>query len=94
MFQDDVKENIKEGAEKVKDVIEEDIWGSIQDFLNLGFHFGEGNSQIHLTVGALLLVIFAFLFTSGILRWIRGLVTKKMDRENELKFVSIFKFNP
>lgn len=92
MFQEDVKDNIKEGAEKVKDVIEEDIWGSIVDFLNYGFHFGKGDNEIHLTIGALLLVIFAFVFTSGFLRWIRGLITKKMDRENELKFISIFKF--
>lgn len=90
--QKEVKEQVKESAEKVKDVIEEDVWGTIQDFLNLGFHFGEGDDAIHLTVGQLLLVIVAFVLTSVVLRWIRGLITGKMDKENELKFVSIFKF--
>ena len=37
MIQEDVKETVREGAEKVKDVIEENVWGTIQDFLNFGF---------------------------------------------------------
>lgn len=82
----------EEVSDKVKEVIEEDIWGTFLDFLNLGFHFGQDNNRIDLTVGGLLLVIIAFILTSAFLKWIRKLVTRKMDTENELKFKSIFKF--
>ena len=92
MIQDSVKETVKEGAEKVKDVIQEDIWESIKEFLNYGFHFGSDKQPINLTVGHLLLVIVAFIVTTVVLRLVRSLITRKMDTENELKFKSIFKF--
>ena len=92
MIQEDVKETVKEGAEKVKDVIEENVWGTIKDFLNLGIHFKTGNTPIDFTVGHLLLVILAFIVATAALRLIRSFITRNMDLENELKFKSIFKF--
>lgn len=92
MIQEEVKETVKEGAEKVKDVIEENVWGTIQDFLNLGIHFKTGNTPIDFTVGHLLLVILAFIVATAALRLIRSFITRNMDLENELKFKSIFKF--
>jgi len=92
MIQDEVKETVKDGAEKVKDVIEENIWGTIQDFLELGIHFKTGNTPIDFTVGHLLLVVFSFIVATAALRLIRSLITRNMDLENELKFKSIFKF--
>ncbi len=92
MLQEEVHEKVKEEVDKVKDVIEQDIWGSILDFLNMGLHFGEGNKAIHVTIGQLLLVIIAFILASVVLRWIRHLVTRKMQQEDALKFTSIFKF--
>ena len=92
MIQDEVKETVKDGAEKVKDVIEENIWGTIVDFLELGIHFKTGGTPIDFTVGHFLLVIFSFVVATVALRLIRSLITRKMDLENELKFKSIFKF--
>lgn len=79
-------------AEKVKDVIENDIWGGVKNFLNLGFHVGEGQDSVNLTIGLLLLSILAVLLTSVLLRWIRKLVTINMNLEDKNKFTSIFKF--
>ena len=40
---------IQEGKvkDKIEEVVTEDIWGSIKKFLDLGFHFGEDQNQIH-----------------------------------------------
>lgn len=83
---------LQEEPNKVKEIIEEDIWGSVQEFLNLGFHYGEGENSIHITIGLLLLVLIAFAVTSFVLKWLRRLFTRKMEREDELKFISVFKF--
>lgn len=64
----------------------------LKDILDWGIHIGEGDKGIHLTVGLLLLLLFSLLLTSVILRLIRVFVTRKMDREDSLKFVSIFQF--
>ena len=83
---------MQQKAEKVKEIIEEDIWGSIQDFLELGFHFGSGDKQIHITIGLLLLLFAAFVATSFILKWLRYLFTRKMEVDDKNKFISVFKF--
>ncbi|WP_031427776.1 mechanosensitive ion channel family protein [Flavimarina sp. Hel_I_48] len=88
----EVQENIKEGAEKVKDIIQEDIWSTISKFLNLGYTLGEGENPIRLTIGGVLLVIVSFLVASLLLRLIRSFITRNMERNDELKFISIFKF--
>ncbi|NND63217.1 MAG: mechanosensitive ion channel [Flavobacteriaceae bacterium] len=78
--------------EKISEVVKEDIWGNIKEFLDIGFHFGEGENAVHITIGLLLLVAFAFFTTSFVLKWIRRLATRKMDETDSLKFVSVFKF--
>ncbi|WP_036379316.1 mechanosensitive ion channel family protein [Muricauda sp. MAR_2010_75] len=83
---------MQDGAKEIKKIIEKDIWGSIKDFLDLGFHIGTGEKAIHLTVGLLLLLTFALFATNFILKWLRHLLTRKMEREDKQKFVSIFKF--
>ena len=47
---------MQDGAEEIKEILEEDIWGSIKEFLNLGIHIGEGEKSINLTIGLLLLL--------------------------------------
>lgn len=64
----------------------------LKDILDWGIHIGEGDKGIHLTLGLLLLLLFAILLTNILLRLVRGIVTRKMDREDTLKFVSIFQF--
>lgn len=79
-------------AEKIKDIIEKDVWGSILEFLNLGIRIGEGDKAIQLTVGLLLMITAAFIITSFVLQWMRQIFTRKMVQDDKLKFISIFKF--
>ena len=79
-------------GEEIKEIIEQDVWGSIKEFLNFGFHIPAGEGEIHLTVGLLLLLISAFLITSYFMKWLRKFLTRKMERDDKLKFVSVFKF--
>mgnify|MGYP003634622129 CR=1 FL=1 len=83
---------IQDKAEKVKEIIEEDIWGSIKDFLELGIHFGKGEKEINITIGLVLLLFVAFVVTSFILKWLRYLFTRKMEIDDKNKFISVFKF--
>tara|TARA_R110000796_G_scaffold35017_1_gene89959 strand:+ start:46735 stop:47619 length:885 start_codon:yes stop_codon:yes gene_type:complete len=83
---------IQDKAEKVKEIIEEDIWGSIKDFLELGIHFGKGEKEINITIGLVLLLFVAFIVTSFILKWLRYLFTRKMEIDDKNKFISVFKF--
>lgn len=79
-------------GEEIKEIIEQDVWGSIKEFLNLGFHIPTGEGEIHLTVGLLLLLLSAFFITSYFMQWLRKFLTRKMLQEDKLKFVSVFKF--
>tara|TARA_R110002020_G_scaffold293535_3_gene509037 strand:- start:6696 stop:7619 length:924 start_codon:yes stop_codon:yes gene_type:complete len=92
MQQEQIGDKVNVDVDKVKDVIEQDIWGSILDFLDLSIKIGHGEKPITFTVGQLLLVIIIFIVTSVVLRGLRSFITRKMDKENELKFISIFKF--
>jgi len=83
---------IQENTEKIKEIIEDDVWGAIKKFLDLGYQFGEGEKSIHITVGLLLLLTLAFILTSTILQAFRRFFTRKMEAEDKLKFISIFKF--
>lgn len=82
----------EEVKEKIAEVVKVDIWGSIKSFLNYGFHWGEGDDKIHITIGLLLLVMATFMLTSYVLVWIRKIYTRKMTETDTRKFVSVFKF--
>lgn len=81
----------QEGNE-IKDFVERDVWGTLQDILNWGLHLGEGNNSIHVTLGLLLLLTIAIITTNFLLKLLRRLFTRKMNHEDRLKFISIFKF--
>lgn len=82
----------QDDTDKLKDIIEKDVWGSIQEFLNLGLHFGEGDKSVHITIGLLLTITIAFIITSFVLKWMRMIFTRKMNQDDKLKFISVFKF--
>jgi len=77
---------------KLRSIIENDIWGKIQEVLNWGFHFEVGDKQIHLTIGLILLIVGVYAATRILLKWLRRLLTRKMNEEDKLKFISVFKF--
>lgn len=83
---------VQDQNEGLKEVIKEDVWGSIKEFLSWGFHYGEGDKSVHITVGLLLLLITAFIVTGFLLKTIRQILTRKMEADDKLKFISVFKF--
>lgn len=83
---------IQEEQNNVKEIIEEDIWGSIKEFLDLGLHIGQGDKSIDITIGLLLLLTLTFILTAFLLKWLRHLLTRRMEGEDRLKFISVFKF--
>lgn len=76
----------------VEKFIREDVWDSIYDFLNWGLHLGEGENSIHITIGLLLVILITFFITHFVLNTIRRFYTNKMEGDDKLKFISIFKF--
>ena len=84
-----MQENV---TEKIGEVVKEDIWGVIKSVLDWGFRFGEGDKQIHITIGLVLLVFLSFFVSSYLLKWVRRLFTRKMEETDKLKFISVFKF--
>ena len=79
--------------DNVRKFLKEDVWDSINEFLNWGLHLGEeGENSIHITIGLLILLIIAFIATDFVLKTIRRLYTNKMEGDDKLKFISIFKF--
>lgn len=82
----------EEVSEKIIDVVKYDIWGSIKEFLNIGFQFGDGENTFKITIGLSLLIFGSLVVVSFILRSIRELYTKKLDDIDKLKFISVFKF--
>lgn len=76
----------------LKEILKEDIWGSIKEFLGWGFHWTEDGKSIHITIGLVLLLILAFMVTSFVLKLVRQIFTRKMESDDKLKFISVFKF--
>jgi len=82
----------EEISKKITVVVKDSIWKIVRDFLDFGFHFGEGEHRIDITIGLLLLILVAFILASFILKWIRVLFTRNMDVIDKNKFISVFKF--
>lgn len=82
----------EEVGEKLIEVVEQDIWGSIKEFLDLGVEIGSGANRVNVTISLVLIIIASFLIASFILRMIRKVYTRKMDDTDRLKFISVFKF--
>ncbi len=83
---------MQENTGEIKEIIQEDIWWSLKEFLNWGIHVGEGEKSIHLTLGLLLLLTVSILATKLLLKWSRYLLTRKMESEDKQKFTSVFKY--
>ena len=82
----------EKAVDKIEKVIIKDIWGAISDFLNLGFHFGEGENKIDVTIGFVLALVISFALASFLLKLSRKFYIRKMDEDDKLKFISVFKF--
>lgn len=89
---DKIEDVAAEVANDVEVVVKENIWGAIEKFLDIGFHFGEGENKIHLTIGLILALVISLILAKFILKGIRKFSTRKMDESDKNKFISIFKF--
>lgn len=83
---------LQDKTEKLKEIIEDDIWGSIKEFLDFGIHYGSGDKAVDITIGLILLLTIAFIATTFFMKWVRRFFTRNMETEDKLKFVSIFQF--
>ena len=83
---------VQDSSNDVKDFIENDLWQTIEEFLNTGIHLGDSNNGIHITFGLLILVSLALMATKFVMSWTRKFITRKMDTDDKLKFVTIFKY--
>ncbi|QED37812.1 mechanosensitive ion channel [Antarcticibacterium arcticum] len=78
---------------EVKEFIQEDIWGNILEFFRITLiSFDSGDNPIKITVGLVLLVVTTFFITNIVLRGIRILFTRRLEENDKLKFISVFKF--
>ena len=91
-------EKIEEHVEKVSDAItESSLWEKFVDFLEfkiVDFNYGVGEEahDIVLKVKYVLLVAIVLMATTYILRWVKGLVTRKMPSDDKVKFNTVFSF--
>ena len=60
------------------------------EFLNYNIKLGDA---VHITVKAILIVLLVFIITAFILRLIKKVVTRKLPKEDKLKFTSVFTFS-
>ena len=82
----------EQAVESIKEVITQDIWGSIKAFFNFGLHLGTDEHPIHITIGTILLVIVAFIVAGRLLKLSRKIVSKRLPEDDRNKFNSIFTF--
>lgn len=79
--------------EGLKKVIEQDIWGSIKEFLSYELiYIGSETGPVIFTVGLVLSFILTIIIAHIILRGIRLLVSKNMPPDDKLKVASVFGF--
>ncbi|MFD1294633.1 mechanosensitive ion channel family protein [Lutibacter holmesii] len=63
--------------------------GKINSILNYTFEFSD---QVHISVKAILVVIFAFFITNNLLRLIRKIINKRLEENDKGKFKTVFTF--
>lgn len=83
---------VQNGKSKMEEIIHRDIWGSVKNFLQSGVSFGEGDNKIEVNIGLLIVLTLAFIVTTFLMKWLRSWLTRNMDADHRLKFISVFKF--
>lgn len=97
-MQEKLNKNIQNEVGAIEEALQESSVGqAVSDFLNfkiLDFPVGQGKDehQIVLTVGYVLLVVLVIIITSFVLRFTKRLVTRKMPKEDKVKFNTVFSF--
>ncbi|MBE9491106.1 MAG: mechanosensitive ion channel [Bacteroidetes bacterium] len=87
-----IQDKVGEVVGKIEEVVVSDIWGGFSEFLTIGIHFGEGENEVDITIGLILVLAVSFVLASLFLKFSRKFYTRKMDDDDKLKFISVFKF--
>jgi small-conductance mechanosensitive channel len=97
-MQETLKEDLQDEVGAIEEALQETSVGqAIIDFLEfkiLDFTYGTGADahQIVLKMKYLILVVLVMLLTTILLRWVRKLVTRRMPKEDKVKFNTVFSF--
>jgi len=97
-MQETLKEDLQDEVGAIEEVLQETSVGqAIIDFLEfkiLDFTYGTGADahQIVLKMKYLILVVLVMLLTTILLQWVRKLVTRRMPKEDKVKFNTVFSF--
>ncbi|MFS4481630.1 mechanosensitive ion channel family protein [Hyunsoonleella sp. 2307UL5-6] len=97
-MQDNLKENIQDEVGAFEEVLQETSVGqaiiNVLEFKILDFSYGTGEDahQIVLKTKYLILVVLVMLLTTIVLRWVKKLVTRRMPKEDKVKFNTVFSF--
>lgn len=97
-MQETLKEDLEDEVGAIEEALQETSVGqAIIDFLEfkiLDFTYGTGADahQIVLKMKYLILVVLVMLLTTILLRWVRKLVTRRMPKEDKVKFNTVFSF--
>ena len=87
-----------QNLDKIEEAITESTtWEKIVEFLEfklIDFEYGVGEEahDIVLRVKYVLLVVLVMIVTTYLLRWIKKLLTRKMPKEDKVKFNTVFSF--
>ncbi|RIA09041.1 mechanosensitive ion channel-like protein [Flavobacteriaceae bacterium MAR_2010_72] len=77
---------------KIEEAItESSIWEEFLKFLDVVV-YENAKQTIEVKVGYILLIILILIITTVLLRWMRKLLTRKMPREDKVKFNTVFSF--
>ncbi|WP_084399454.1 mechanosensitive ion channel family protein [Pseudotamlana agarivorans] len=97
-MQQDTADKIEKSVDAVSETITESgVWAKIVQFLEfkiIDFSYAsEGDThEIVLKVKYVLLVAIVLLVTTYVLRWVKGVVTRKMPPDDKVKFTTVFSF--
>jgi len=97
-MQETLKEDLQDEVGAIEEALQETSVGqAIIDFLEfkiLDFTYGTGADahQIVLKMKYLILVVLVMLLTTILLQWVRKLVTRRMPKEDKVKFNTVFSF--
>ncbi|WP_242119451.1 mechanosensitive ion channel family protein [Aestuariivivens sediminicola] len=87
-MQDNVTDKIEDKVEQVSEVIaDSSIWESFKNFLNLHMDF---SNDISISILDLLIVVTVIFITSIILRILFRILTRKLPKDDKIKFNVVF----
>ena len=84
---------IQQFAAIISFALDQEFWAKLREFWTFVlFTYQIDGEPVSITVGLVLLVIIAFIFTGLFLRLLRRFVTGKLREDDKYKFITVFRF--